>query len=152
MKRYESAMRIRQITVPIVIMASLAVSARAQGICVHEQLIANSLNGRVVAQLTKGESPIGRASVVLLEDRYQGRVVAQATSDTDGVFKFNKKIRPGKYILKVTYPNLATYYGPVKLVKPEGGSPPQEIVVTIGADFNRPCGGSSAEVRVKKTV
>jgi len=104
----------------------------------------------VVTQLERGETPLPEALVVLLEDRYQGRVVAQTTTGEDGTFSFKKKLKPGKYVLKVSHPNLATFYGPVELTKSRSGLPVQEIVVTIGADFTKPCGGSSAELRVKK--
>jgi hypothetical protein len=150
MTKYKIAMRIQQGLIHVVILAAVAVSAYAQGICVQSPLVVNSLNGKVVSKLTKGEAPIVRASIVLLEDRYQGRVLAQTTSDANGVFKFNKRIKLGKYILKVSYPELATFYGPVSLVKSGSALPSEELVIIIGADFTKPCGGSSAEVRTKK--
>ena len=132
------------------ILLSVAVSTNAQGICVHSLIVATALSGKVVTQLERGETPLPEALVVLLEDRYQGRVVAQTTTGEDGTFSFKKKLKPGKYVLKVSHPNLATFYGPVELTKSRSGLPVQEIVVTIGADFTKPCGGSSAELRVKK--
>lgn len=131
------------------ILLSVAVSTNAQGICVHSRIVATALSGKVVTQLERGETPLPEALVVLLKDRYQGRVVAQATTGEDGTFSFKKKLKPGKYVLKVSHPNLATFYGPVELTKSGSGLPVQEIVVTIGADFTKPCGGSSAELRVK---
>jgi len=104
----------------------------------------------VVTQLERGETPLPEASIVLLKDRYQGRVVSQTTTSEDGTFSFKTKLKPGKYVLKVSHPNLATFYGPVELTKSGSGTPVQGIVVTIGADFRKPCGGSSAELRVKK--
>jgi hypothetical protein len=130
---------------------SVVLSANAQGTCVPDELVTPSLEGRVVFKREAGEDPIKQASVQLLESRYQGRVIATATSDVNGAFKFAKKIKPGKYMLKVTYPELATYHGPVRFIKPGTGSNAQEIVVTLGADFTKPCGGSSAAVTARKT-
>ena len=128
-----------------------AVSASGQGTCVPNELVTPSLEGRVVFKREVGEDPVKQASVQLLESRYQGRVIATATSDANGAFKFAKKLKPGKYMLKVTYPDLATYQGPVRFTKPGTGSNAQEIVVTLGADFTKPCGGSSAAVTARKT-
>jgi hypothetical protein len=147
MTKCKIIMRIQQGVIYIAMLASTAAATNGLGICAQDQLVVGSLDGKVVSRLTNGEVPIARASVLLLRDLYPRRVVAATTSDADGIFKFNKKIKPGKYILKVSYPQLATFYGPVKLMK--SGSLAQEIVVTIGADFTKPCGGSSAELRVK---
>jgi len=129
---------------------SSALPANAQGTCVPNELVTQSLEGRVVLKREVGEDPIERASVQLLESRYQGRVLASATSDANGAFKFAKKFKPGKYVLKVTYPEMATYVGPLRFTKAATGSETQEIVVTIGADFTKPCGGSSAVVKARK--
>jgi hypothetical protein len=130
--------------------AGLSVPANAQGMCIPEALVVTNVSGKVVSQLEKGETPLAQASVALLEDRYQGRVVAETTADEHGCFKFSKKVKPGKYVLKVSYPNLAAFYGRVRLTASKAQSSRQELVVTIGADFTKPCGGSFAELRIKK--
>ena len=131
-----------------VLLLFMVQAANAQGICVHEDLVTKALEGRVVSKSNSGEEPIAGASIQLLEARYQGRVIAEAMSDATGVFKFTKKVKPGKYDLKVTYPQFKTYFGPVRFIKP--GTESQEIVVTMGVDFTRPCGGTSAKVQALK--
>ena len=66
MTKYKRTIRIQQGVIYITLLASLAVSTNAQGICVHDQLVVNSLSGRVVSQLKKGEAPIVRATIELL--------------------------------------------------------------------------------------
>lgn len=151
MTKYKSAI----ITLQVLILsfsafAGRTVSANAQGICVSEALVVTGVSGKVVSQLEKGETPLPQASVELLEDRYQGRMVAETIADSDGCFKFKKKIKAGKYILKVSHPNLAAFYGRVRVTSFKSQDVQKEIVVIIGADFTKPCGGSFAELRIKK--
>lgn len=125
----------------------MSVPAGAQGICVPETLVVTDFSGKIVSQLENGETPLPQASVALLEDSYQGRVIVETTTDKDGGFRFNQKLKPDKYILKVSYPNLAAFFGRVRLTASKAQSSQQELVVTIGAVFAKPCGGSFAELR-----
>jgi hypothetical protein len=124
--------------------------AFAQGLCVHKELEVSLVSGRVIMQLEKGESPLPQASVALLDKGGAERVIAQTTVKADGGFGFTD-IKPGKYTLRVTHPGLAAYYGGIHVTPPAktADTPQPEIVVTIGADFLKPCGGSSAELREK---
>src|SRR5882724_7228248 len=116
MTKYKDAIVTLQVLIiSLGVFSGMTVPATAQGVCVPEALVVTNVSGRVVSQLEKGETPLAQASVALLEDRYQGRVVAETTADEDGCFKFSKKIKPGKYVLKVSYPNLAAFYGRVRL-------------------------------------
>jgi hypothetical protein len=150
MTKNQNGKTTQQVMSFVVILAGLAVSTNGQGICVHPLIVVSAISGKVISQLDRGETPVTQASIVLLENRYRGRVLTQTTSDAAGEFKFNKKIRPGRYVLKVSYPNLASFYGPVKLMKFRSGLPTREIIVIMGADFTKPCGGTSAELRPKK--
>ena len=132
------------------VFSGMTVSASPQGMCVAEALVVTNMSGKVVSLLEKGESPLTQATVTLLEDRYQGRVVTETTVGEGGYFQFSKKVKPGKYVLKVSHPNLATFYGRVRLTSARGQSSQQELVVTLGADFTKPCGGSFAALRIKK--
>jgi len=129
-------------------------SVAAQNICVPEPLVVAIVMGRVVSQLEKGETPLSNASVALLEDQYQGRLVAEKIADENGFFSFDG-IKPGKYILKVSYPNLPPFYGLVRVIKAKAlkdSTTQQEIVVTIGAEITKPCHGSHAKIKVKKAT
>ena len=140
------------ITTFCLLAGAVVVTADAQGICIREALSVNIVSGRVISKLDNGETPLPRSTVFLRQDRYQGRVVAQTTSDSDGNFWFDKKIKQGKYIFEVTYPNLAAFNGRLNLIVSNTKRPQKEIIVTMGADFTKPCGGSSAELRIKKPV
>jgi hypothetical protein len=123
----------------------------AQGICVHETLTVSSISGKAVSQLVRGETPLHDITVKILEDPYKGRVIAQMVTGEEGVFSFRKKIKPGKYILEVSYePYLATYSGRIVVVASNENESRKEIVVILGADFIKPCGGSYAELRAIK--
>ena len=124
---------------------------KAQGICVREMLTVSSISGKVVGQLKSGEAPLYDITVELLEDRRdKKRVIAKVTTGNDGVFNL-RKIKPGSYILRVSYKDfLAPYDGRIRVVPSKGKESKSEIVVTLGADFIRPCGGTYVELRNKK--
>lgn len=151
MTKYKNAIAIAQaMIISSAMITALKVAVSAQGLCIPEPLIVTVVSGKVVSQLEKGDAPLPQATVVLLEDRYEGHVIAETTSRPDGFFEFSKKVKPGKYVLKVTHPNLAAFYGRVRVTASKARTPQQEILVTIGADFTKPCGGSFAELREKK--
>jgi hypothetical protein len=133
------------------ILAGFHSEVEAQGICIRKGLTVSSISGRVVAQLKRGETSLYDITVKILEDRDKGRVIAQMVTGRDGVFSFQKKLKPGKYILEVSYePYLATYSGRVLVMSSKAVEARKEIVVTLGADFTKPCGGSYAELRERK--
>lgn len=129
----------------------LSLGVRAQGICVPDQLTVDAVSGKVVAHLTQGESPISNATVSLLKDKYKGHVIAETTTDENGVYAF-KDVESGRYVLKVTSPNLAAFYVRVRVArdKSKGTRIKREIVILMGADFKKPCAGSFAELRERK--
>ena len=132
----------------VYVLAGFHYEVEAQGICVHKGLTVTSISGKVVSQLERGETPLHDITVRILEDRYKGRVIAQMVTGADGLFSFRKKLKPGKYILEVSYkPYLATYSGRMLVEAPKANEARTEIVVTLGADFIKPCGGSYAELR-----
>ncbi len=124
--------------------------ASAQGICVPKGLEVSQVSGRVIMLMERGETPLPQAAVALLEPGGSERVITETTANKDGSFGLTD-IKPGQYVLRVTDTGLAAYYGRVHLTRPAktAESPQQEIVVTLGADFLKPCGGSSAELREK---
>ncbi|HEX8491451.1 MAG TPA: carboxypeptidase-like regulatory domain-containing protein [Pyrinomonadaceae bacterium] len=124
---------------------------KAQGVCVREMLTVSSISGKVVSQFNSGEAPLYDIAVELLEDRRdKKRVIAKMTTGNDGVFNL-RKIKPGSYILRVSYKGvLAPYDDRIRVVSSKGKESKSEIVVTLGADFNKPCGGTYAELRKKK--
>jgi hypothetical protein len=134
------------------VLVGLAVPAAAQGICVPETLDVTNVTGKVVSQLKQGEVPLSNASVMLLEDHYQGRMLTETITRENGLFSFSH-IKPGKYVLKVSFPNLPTFYGVVRVKKVKASKvtiEQKELVVTIGTEVTKPCGGSKMEARAKK--
>jgi hypothetical protein len=130
----------------ILVMGFSSLSMRAQGICVQEPLVVSSVAGRVVAQLDKGETPLHDITVKVLNR--SKRVIAKAVTHDDGLFNFTRTIKPGKYVLDVSYRRLlATYRGELEVVPAAPSMPRKEIVVTLGADFVHPCGGTHAELK-----
>jgi len=146
-------LRSGKILTQTLIIGMLMINARtlvnAQGICVPDTMSVVAVSGRVVAELDKGETPLSQASVTLMKGPNNGPVIATHAIDAEGRFNFDH-LKPGKYRLKVSTPHLLDFYldlilKPSRTVKDE-----KEIVVKIGADLIKPCGGSSAELRVKK--
>ena len=94
----------------ILVIGLSSLSVGAQGICVQEPLVVSRVAGRVVAQLDKGETPLHDVTVKIL-NRSQ-RVIAKAVTRDDGLFDFTRTIKPGRYVLDVSYTRLlATYTG-----------------------------------------
>jgi len=154
------AMRRSKITIEIVqvviitlgLLAGITTQVFSQGICIPDPLTISVVSGRVVAHLEQGETPIPNASVVLLEDLYKGRSIAETTADTNGSFNFHD-IKPGKYVLKISCENLSPFLVRVRLMQPKSpkaATSQQEIIITMGADATKPCNGSRAETRAKK--
>ena len=140
------------ITISLCLLFGPRLAVAAQGICVPDELTINAVSGKVMAHLVQGESPISDATVSLLKDQYKGRMIAETATDASGNYSF-KDIKPGKYVLKVTSPNLAAFYVRVRVVQKKSSkdlTPEREIVVLMGAAFNKPCAGSFAELREKK--
>ena len=138
-----------RLTIPflfvILVIGLSSPSARAQGICVQETLVVSRVAGRVVAQLDKGETPLHDITVKVLNRNR--RVIAKAVTGDDGLFDFTRTIKPGKYVLDVSYKRLlAPYTGALELVRAQN-VPRKEIIVTLGADFVHPCGGTHAELK-----
>jgi hypothetical protein len=123
-----------------------SLTVRAQGICIHDSLRVSRVAGRVVAQLDKGETPLHDITVKVLSRN--GRVIARAVTGEDGLFDLTRKIKPGEYVLDVSYKRLlATYKGKLIVERIKPNAPAKEIVVTLGADFVRPCGGTHVELK-----
>src|ERR1700732_1835772 len=100
----------------ILVMGLSSLSVRAQGICVQEPLAVSHVGGRVVARLDKGETPLHDITVWILNRN--GRVVAKSVTREDGLFDFAHIIKPGKYVLQLSYKRLlATYTGALELVR-----------------------------------
>lgn len=131
------------------IMALSTISAKAQGICVADTLSVTAVAGKVVAKLNKGETPLDEAVVILKKGDNAGPVIAKQSINQDGSFSFNK-VRPGKYQLKVTATGLLDFYLDLQVRRSKAGTNQKEIIIIMGADFMKPCSGSSAELRVKK--
>jgi len=150
MNKLRSGKVLTQALIVGMLLISARAFANAQGICVPDTMNVVAVSGRVVAELEKGETPL-QASVTLMKGPNSGPVIATRAVDADGRFNFDH-LKPGKYRLKVSTPHLLDFYldlilKPARAVKDE-----KEIVIKIGADLIKPCGGSSAELRVKKNV
>jgi hypothetical protein len=116
----------------------------AQGICIPAPLKVTTLKGQVVTSLTKGEEPLPNASVELRQAIYQGRVIKKVKANENGEFSF-QDIKVGNYVLTVTYPQLARIDIPILLGRVKGKENlDQMIVIVLGSNFTKPCGGGRA--------
>ncbi|HUK89614.1 MAG TPA: hypothetical protein VLZ81_04375 [Blastocatellia bacterium] len=110
------------------------------------------VSGRVISQLDRGEIPLAGASVYLLEDLYNGRVIAETSSGADGSYSFNA-VRSGRRLLKFAFHDLAPFYVRLRVLRKKsksrqsGRGSTREVVIVMGADFRKPCGGSFAQLR-----
>ena len=136
----------------IALIGGLQTQAFSQGICIPNPLTTTRISGRVVAELNRGETPIINSSVEVLEDRNRGRLISKVTANEKGEFNFDQ-LKPGKYILKISSPNLASFFIRVRLIQVKTIKArllPNEIIIYMGADGNHPCNGSRAEIRARK--
>ena len=132
------------------IIGAVTSSANAQGICVPDTLSVTAVSGRVVAELNKGETPLTEAVITLKKGNHDGPVIAKQSINEAGSFSFSK-VKPGNYQLKVTAPSLRDFYLDLQVRRSKASKDQKEIIVIMGTDFTKPCSGSSAELRVKKT-
>lgn len=128
---------------------SSALSVAAQGICVAERLSVSTVSGKVVSEFNDGEKPLAKATVRLKRGNNSGPVLARQAVKTDGSFRFDH-IRPGRYVMIVSEPGLIDFYLDLQVRGSRAGEEGKEMVVIMGADFTKPCRGSSAELRVQK--
>lgn len=146
-------LRSRKVLTQALIVGILMISARtlanAQGICVPDTMSVIAVSGKVVADLDKGETALTQASVTLMKGPENGPVIATHAVDAKGRFNFDH-LKPGKYRLKVSTPHLLDFYLDLILKPSRAVKNEKEVVIKIGADLIKPCGGSSAELRVKK--
>ena len=126
----------------------LGFPSNSQGICLPEPLVVTGVYGRVVAQLEKGETPLSRASLSLFKDQYEESLVAETIADDNGRFNF-QHIKSGKYVLSITVPNLPPFSVRLRVRASKAGTSKEELVVSMGAQADKPCGGTLAEVRRK---
>jgi len=147
-------MKERSEVIPLNIAISLCivfgtwVNVTAQGICVPDKLSVEAVRGKVMSH-SQRERPIVDATVSLLEDRYQGRVIAQTTTDASGKYAL-KDVKPGTYMLKVAAAHLVAFYVRVTVARNRPSThaaPQQELVILMGAAFTEPCAGSVAVLR-----
>jgi hypothetical protein len=153
MRKYKRTVEIVQVAlINLGLLAGITTWVYPQGMCIPDPLTTSVVSGKVVAHLEQGETPIPDASVELLVDQYNGGLIAKVTTEANGSFNFHD-IKPGKYMLKVSCPNLSPFYVRVRVIRrrsPKIATPQQEIIITMGADATKPCNGSRAEIRVKK--
>jgi hypothetical protein len=122
----------------------------AQGICVPdtETIRVNSISGKVVHVFNDGEGPVLSASVTIIKGHNNTPVIATQAVNADGRFSFDH-IKPGKYRLKVSDPHLLDFYLDLIVKRPRTSHDMRQVVIILGADLTKPCGGSSTELRVK---
>ncbi len=140
----------RALFVVLAAVCASSASADAQGICVPDTLSVTAVAGKVVSQTRGAEEPLRKAVVTLSRGWAEGPVVAKRAVDEDGGFGFGN-LRPGKYQLKVSVEHLKDFYLDLQVRRPHASKVRNEVIVIMGADFGRPCGGSTAELRAQKS-
>ncbi|HMQ04208.1 MAG TPA: carboxypeptidase-like regulatory domain-containing protein [Pyrinomonadaceae bacterium] len=85
----------------LLILGFLAFSIDAQ--CVRGDLEVSSVSGRVVED-TQFATPVKGVSVVITQDKYRGKTIANTLTDDQGNFEL-PNIKGGKYLLSIRFPN-----------------------------------------------
>ena len=131
----------------LLVAALRASEAKAQGICIPDQLKVNAVCGQIVFKGEKSEDSVSEGTVELREGKDNGRTVAKTAVDSSGCFSINN-LKPGRYILIAKSRGLHQLVVPVHLVKASSmRETPCHIVIALGADAIEPCGGGYAKIR-----
>lgn len=120
---------------------SVAQTAVGQSMCVIQEKEITKLSGVV-------KQPDGQAipnALVAARDRDDDeKLVAKIRTDDSGRFEFSK-IDAGRYNVSVSYPTFIELVFPVHLIKERSHS--KGLAITLGWDYNDPCGGGEVSVR-----
>jgi hypothetical protein len=124
-----------------------SISAIAQGICVAETFRVNSVSGKVMAHLDKGDTPLYDITIKITKKNKPNKIIREVKTDDNGLFNFGKLSR-GSYSLVASYPSLNNFYLDL-LISSKDASKNKQIIIWLGADFLKPCSGSYAELKEK---
>jgi|SRR5882724_1919877 len=145
-KRKTIKLAIKFVIIGAVLICVLRSDVTGMGICVQDDIIVSSVSGRVISHYNAGDRPVAGASVELLNSTNDKIVIVRTKSKPDGSFRFGKPIKPGEYILSVSYRERYRYYGGVQVEEVKPRTSQQEILITLGYDFLVACGGTSAAI------
>lgn len=101
--------------------------ALAQGICVASPLKVTTFQGQVV---WSNDTPIESAKVTVTRDLLGRKILAQRSTDSDGLFEF-PRISRGLYFVTVTHPEMRSFTTKVKVTK----EPKKRLGLKITLEF-----------------
>jgi hypothetical protein len=119
----------------------------AQGICVPDTFEVNSVNGKVMAHLDRGDEPFPDVVIRITKKDKPKNIVKETKINDSGVFDFGD-LKQGRYDLIASYPHLKDFYLDL-LVTAKHASKNEQIIIWLAADFIKPCSGSYAELKEK---
>ena len=134
----------------MLVLSVLTIETWAQGMCVPPEFKVKTVQGKIIGTSSKGEEPIEGILVELRKKDDLGPITAKLTTGEDGHFKFTN-IRPGRYVVVATHPLFVSFIYRLivnKHLKKEISK--QEIVIDLGVDNYKACGGGFAELREKQ--
>lgn len=117
----------------------------AQGIGVPETLKINTLKGKVMTHLNRGDEPLSDVSIKLFK-KGEEKVYKETKTNSSGEFQLGK-LKRGNYALVASYPNLGDLSLYLLVSTSKTKTSDEEIVIWLGADFLKPCSGSYAKLK-----
>lgn len=121
-----------------------SVLLKAQGVCVLDPVRTDATEGFVLFQFQGQHRVLNKGSVVL-RDAHDEHQVASAGVESDGRFHL-KGIKTGRYVLNISSLAMISVSADLQHLGARSKGSPTGILILLGADANKPCGGGSITI------
>jgi hypothetical protein len=123
----------------------LAGFAQAQGVCVLDPIVTETLRGKALFHYRGQYRVLSKGTVTVRHPRPIEQQVMTWEIGPDGDFHL-KGLKPGKYILEVRSSSLISLAVGYEVSLSKTAKSPSGLLILLGADFTKPCGGGSVTV------
>jgi hypothetical protein len=121
-----------------------AASALAQSQCKLKAVkVKGAVAGRVFLDRGGERQPLSGVAIDILDKR-ERKLVASASSGEDGSYMVSS-LEPGSYLIKTTHMIAATLEAEFELAASDKPGADRLIILILGADESKPCGGGRVE-------
>jgi hypothetical protein len=122
--------------------------------CVLDPIASPLIEGYFLFGFEGKYSIVDKAEVVVLDQFDTHKVIARTTVDRNGYFCI-KKVKPGNYILSGRSEALISAYVDIRVLskrKVNDSAEDAMVLIVLGGDVARECGGSSITVKTKADI
>ncbi len=122
--------------------------------CVLDPIESPLIEGYFLFGFEGKYSIVDKAEVVVLNQYDTHKVIARTTVDGNGYFCI-KKVKPGNYILSGRSEALISAYVDIRVLskrKVKDSAEDTMVLIVLGGDVARECGGSSITVKTKADI